>query len=166
MGFDIEFNFRKLSADRNEALAASLLDLFPTLQRFPLNYDVIANSLGIPCDELRSKWCQIELHDKGGELAGAIITFFPESINIEVTSSPSAGCAATLAILSPLFEAIKNAGGEINPSLDLLAEYEMQRSLVERVVQIVRKGGWSGVAFLLSPAVRDVTSVRNGLSVH
>jgi hypothetical protein len=141
MGFDIEFNFREPSAERNEALASSLLSLFPTLQRFPLDFDAIASSIGVPRDQVLSKWCQIELDDNGGNFGGAIITFWPKGIIVQLPSRPMAGSAATLEILSPLFAAMRAAGAEIDPSFDILSEYEMQRGRVEKVARIVGEGG-------------------------
>jgi hypothetical protein len=141
MGFDIEFNFREPTAERNEALAESLLNLFPTLQRFPLDFDAIATELAIPRDQVPSRWCQIELDDKGADLGGAIITFWPKGIIVQIPSRPAAGSAATLELLSPLFDAIKDGGAEVDPSFDVLSEYELQRGRVEQVARIVGEGG-------------------------
>lgn len=142
MGFDICFKWREKAADavtRNEELARSLLAKFPSLSRFALDFDAIAKSIGVPREKVLSHWCQVELDDDGNELGSAIITFWPESVIVQVPSRPSLGIQATLERLAPLFDALREAGLETDPEFDISAEYEMQKAYTERVARIVGK---------------------------
>jgi hypothetical protein len=144
MGFDICFKWREKAADavaRNEELARSLLARFPSLSRFALDFDMIAKSIGVPRDKVLSHWCQVELDDDGNELGNAIITFWPESVVVEVPSRPALGIPATLERLAPLFGALREVGLETDPEFDVSTEYEMQKTRVEQVARIVGEGG-------------------------
>jgi hypothetical protein len=136
MGFDITYHWRLPCADperRNEALAAELLAAFPTLVRFALDHDAIAREIGVARDQVLQHWCQIELDDEEGQLGGAIITLWLSGVTVEVSSKPPLGCAAMLQRLSPLFNRLTAAGLALDPSFNVLAEYEHQRALAERV---------------------------------
>ena len=144
MGFDINYHWTRNCSDRqsrNEHLAALLVAEFPSLQRFPLDLDAIAKSIDVPRSEVLARWCQVELNDESGELGRAVITLWLDYVSIEVSSSPAIGIEATLQQLAPLFDTLAVAGLALDPEFDVVKEYQLQQSRVERVARIVGEGG-------------------------
>jgi hypothetical protein len=142
MGFDIKMTWQReepAPEQRNERLAAAILDRFPGLQRFPLDHDLVAKTIGVPRQDVLQHWCQIEIDDRQEKLFGAIVTLWLWGVGIELPSVPKVSCADVLSQLEPFFELLESHGLAMAEGVNLLESYEAQRRRVEHVGRLLQR---------------------------
>src|ERR1700722_4868826 len=138
MGFDITLAWSVPANDpatRNRRMADMLLETIPGLSEFSLDPLLIAESLGVPIEEVWSHSNQIELNAPDS-LVGARIELWLDRAYVCMPSNPNQGCESALAAIGPLLAMLKSHGLILVDEENVLVEYETQRARVLRVAEI------------------------------